>query len=98
MASLMHQKINIEADKVLAEANARYFDAVTGTYMATPAQLPPGMAVRAPASGDVPSAEVLALLAGVDEKTAALIRRSLLSQIEYDEQPPGDVLLGLSQK
>ena len=46
----------------------------------------------------MPPAEVLALLAGVDAKTATRIRQALLSNIEYDEQPPGDVLLGLSQK
>jgi hypothetical protein len=34
------------------------------------------------------SAEVLALLAGVDTKTADLIRRNLLAQIAYDELPP----------
>jgi hypothetical protein len=43
------------------------------------------------------SAEVLALLAGVDGKTAKLLRLSLLNAIEYDELPPGEVLLALSQ-
>jgi len=82
--------------EMLGMANITYFDATTGAYMATPAKLPHGIAARAPASGDTPSAEVLALLAGVDAKTADLIRRNLLSQIEYDELPPGDVLLGLA--
>jgi len=86
------------AEKILTRANALYFDAATGTYLATPAQLPPGITSRVPASGDTPSAEVLALLAGVDAKTADLIRRNLMNQIEYDELPPGDVLLGLSQE
>jgi hypothetical protein len=85
-------------NRLLTQANEFYFDSKAGTYMATQVELPMGIAVRTPASGDTPSAEVLALLAGVDEKTADLIRRNLLSQIEYDEQPPGDVLLGLSQK
>jgi hypothetical protein len=87
-----------KADEVLALANQIYFDPTSGAYMAAPAKLPSGIAARVPASGDTPSAEVLALLAGVDEKTAGLIRRNLMNQIEYDELPPGDVLLGLSQK
>lgn len=89
---------NATADRLLARANELYFDSATGAYQAAPKQLPAGIGVRAPASGDVPSAEVLALLAGVDDKTAGLIRRALLATIEYDDQPPGDVLLGLSQK
>ena len=98
MALLMRTRgAKLPADAILEETGKLYFDMPTGSYMALPAQLPPGIVVRVPASGDTPSAEVLALLAGVDEKTASLIRRNLLSQIEYDELPPGDVLLGLSQ-
>lgn len=82
---------------MLDTANRTYLDANTGAYMASPTKLPSGIAVRVPASGDAPSAEVLALLAGVDQKSADLIRRNLLAAIEYDELPPGDVLLGLSQ-
>ncbi len=84
-------------DMPLPIARDIYFDPSTGTYMASPAQLPPGIALRVPASGETPSAEVLALLAGVDAKTADLIRRGLFSAIEYDDLPPGDVLLGLAQ-
>jgi len=86
------------ADRLVTLANARFFDAATGTYQATPQPLPAGIAVRVPAYGDTPVAEVLALRSGVDAKTATQIRRALLSNIEYDEQPPGDVLLGLSTK
>lgn len=69
-----------------------------GAFMATPmGQGFDSGAIRVPAPGETPSAEVLALLAGVDAKTADLIRRNLMHQIEYDEQPPGDILLGLSQ-
>ena len=81
-----------------ARANELYFDPATGTYQASPAKLPMGIALRVPASGDTPSAEVLALRAGVDAQTADLIRRGLLSAIEYDDLPPGDVLLGLATK
>jgi hypothetical protein len=86
------------AGKILTKANELYFDPTTGAYMATTTQLPNGITSRVPASSDTPSAEVLALLAGVDAKTADLIRRNLMNQIEYDELPPGDILLGLSQK
>lgn len=85
------------AARLLATANELYFDAATGAYQATPAALPPGFAVRVPANGDTPSAEVLALLAGLNGEPAALIHRSLMATIEYDEQPAGDVLLGLAQ-
>lgn len=90
-------KDNVTAERLLARANKLYFHAVTGAYMATPSELPVGIAARVPASGETPSAEVLALLAGVDAKTADLIRRNLMHQIEYDDLPPGDILLGLSQ-
>ena len=86
------------ADRLVALANARFFDATTGTYQAVPQPLPAGFAVRVPAYGDTPVAEVLALRTGVDAKTATQIRRALLSNIEYDDQPPGDVLLGLATK
>lgn len=82
---------------LLHEAGRLYFDKAAGVYMATPTELPAGIATRVPASGETPSAEVLALLAGVDAKTADLIRRNLMHQIEYDDLPPGDILLGLSQ-
>jgi len=87
-----------QADQRLLWANETYFDSATGTYQSAPVQLPLGIAVRVPALGETPSAEVLALLAGVDAKTATRIRQALLGNIEYDEQPPGDVLLGLGQK
>jgi len=86
----------VAAGALPGRANELFFDSSMGAYMASPAQLPTGIAVRVPASGDTPSAEVLALLAGVDEKTVGLIRRNLLNQIEYDDLPPGDVLLGLA--
>jgi uncharacterized protein YyaL (SSP411 family) len=83
--------------KLLWTANDYFFDAGTGTYQTSGKNPRTGIALRVPVSGDTPSAEVLALLAGVDAKTADLIRRNLMNQIEYDELPPGDILLGLSQ-
>ncbi len=75
------------------------FDPATGSYFAVVDDIPGTRApVRVPTLSETPSAEVLALLAGVDSRTADLIRRNLMHQIEYDEQPPGDILLGLSQK
>jgi uncharacterized protein YyaL (SSP411 family) len=89
--------VSQSAISIMAGANKRYFEPAAGAYMAASTELPPGIATRVPASGDSPSAEVLALLAGVGVKTADLIRRNLMNQIEYDELPPGDILLGLSQ-
>ncbi len=81
----------------LKVANELYFESASGSYQAIAVSRLPGIAARVPATGETPSAEVLALLAGVDAKTADLIRRNLMHQIEYDELPPGDILLGLSQ-
>ncbi len=93
-----HQQLEASDKKqVLQGAVDLLFDPVTGAFMATAEKLPAGIAARVPASGETPSAEVLALLAGVDAKTTDLIRRNLMHQIEYDELPPGDILLGLSQ-
>lgn len=93
-----HQQLEASDKKQLLQgAVDLLFDPVTGAFMATAEKLPPGIAARVPALGETPSAEVLALLAGVDAKTADLIRRNLMHQIEYDELPPGDILLGLSQ-
>lgn len=85
------------AAEFIKRAQERFYDDPSGSYQAVAESLPSGIALRVPASGGIPSAEVLALLAGVDAKTAARIRQALLSSIEYDDQPPGDVLLGLSQ-
>lgn len=85
------------AGRVLALTHARFFDPTTGAYQSVP---PPigGMGVRVPAYGDTPVPEFLALRTGVEAPIATRIRQALLSNIEYDELPPGDVLLALSQK
>jgi hypothetical protein len=85
------------ATQLIAHADATFLDRNTGRYMATPAELPSGIAFRVPASSEPLSAEVLAVLAGADAATAKLLRLSLLSTIEYDELPSGDVLLALGQ-
>ena len=84
------------ADRLLAHTDQRFFEAALGNYMASAAELPLGITARVPASGTTPSAEVFALLAGANPKTAEVLRRGLVSSIEYDELPPGDVLLGLA--
>lgn len=80
------------------DTGGQYFDARAGVYLATTADLPPGITARVPVAAETPSAEVLALLAGAEPKNAALIRRGLLYRIEHDDLPPGDILLGLAQK
>ncbi|AOS44752.1 hypothetical protein Verru16b_01820 [Lacunisphaera limnophila] len=85
------------ASAPLKELDRRYFDEASGSYQAAPFPLPAGITARVPLLGETPSAEVLALLAGAEAKTADLIQRNLMMQIEYDELPPGDILLGLSQ-
>jgi hypothetical protein len=90
-------KDDATAERLLTQANEIFLDARIGGYCATAEKLPPGIALRVPLLGYAPSAEALALLAGVEAKTAALLQRALLVSIEYDEQPPGDVLLALSR-
>jgi hypothetical protein len=84
------------ADRLRARADELYFDAATGTYMATPTKLPPGFVTRVPAVGEPPSAAALALMVDASSNAAPPLRRALLADIEYDEQPAGDILLALS--
>lgn len=84
-----------EAAKLQAEADQRYFDSETGMYLSTPSDLPAGIAARVPISNETPSAEVLALQAGPVGERGALLLHGLTTLIEYDEQPPGEILLAL---
>jgi len=90
-------KDEVGMKKSLSGAIELYFDPASGSFLSLAPAVATGAVIPVPASGETPSAEVLALLAGVDAKTADLIRRNLMNQIEYDELPPGDILLGLSQ-
>lgn len=83
------------AERLLARATEWYFDSKAGVFLISPVKPPEGLAMRAPAGGDVPSAETLALLAGIEEKTAATLAHAMLLTIQYDDQPAGDILLGL---
>ncbi len=89
----VHGKEDEVSKQMLTVTNDHYFNTASGVYLTG---LFPGIAMRAPASSESPSAEVLALLIGVDQMTADLIRRNLYNAIEYDELPPGDILLGLA--
>lgn len=82
---------------LLGRLNAEFLDTTTGRYMGTPDSLPRGIAFRPPAADEAPSAEALALLAGVDAGTVGMLRRGILGTIEYDDLPRGDLLLGLSR-
>lgn len=103
-AKLVSESAALKARDAVKEPRAmsvaKHFDPRYGRYMATPESLPAGIMFRAPAAADPLSAEVLALLGGVDAATAKLLRLGLLGAIEYDELPPGEVLLalGMSQK
>ncbi|HEX2855621.1 MAG TPA: DUF255 domain-containing protein [Opitutaceae bacterium] len=93
--------VNKQEDMVLV-ANQLFLDPAGGVYFATSGKLPLGIPLRVPVLAHTPSAEVLALLAGTEirleekgDRTGRLLQRALLAAIEYDEQPPGDVLLAL---
>ncbi len=94
--ALMRQLASDRPRGLMTIGSTFRFDSETGSYFAVIDETP--KFVRVPTLSEIPSAEVLALLAGVDARTADRIRRNLMNQIEYDELPPGDVLLGLSQK
>jgi len=98
LRALANPKDAALAERLIARVQDTYFDSLSGLYQASPPTPPAGIALRVPASGEIPSAEALALIAGVPEATAARIRRALLSAIEYDPQPSGDSLLALSTK
>ena len=75
------------------ETGRRFLDPVSGRYYATPAPLAPGIFVRPLALGDAPSAEALALLAGVPPEQAGIIAAGLLA---LDPPGSGDGLLALA--
>jgi len=85
------------AGRLVRHAVANFLDSKTGRFMATGEVLPRGVAFRPPSVDDAPSAEALALLAGVDEEIADALRRGILGEIEYDDLPRGDLLLGLNR-
>jgi uncharacterized protein YyaL (SSP411 family) len=92
-----HADAEALANRLLARAGALFFDSVQGRYLATPATLPPGLFVRAPAAGDPPAAECLALMAGVPAEQATALAKTLAASLEGGSPAPGDVLLALSQ-
>ena len=71
-----------------------FFDPAQGTYLASPAALPVGVFVRAPAGGDPPGADSLALLAGAPAEQATALTKALAAGLNAD-MVPGDVLLAL---
>jgi len=92
-----HPEAEVLATRLLARATTLFYDAAHGRFLAAPATLPPGLFVRAPAAGDPPSAEALALLAGAPGDQAAALAKSLAAAIDGGIPTPGDVLLALGQ-
>ncbi|MBL9203965.1 MAG: hypothetical protein JNN01_02670, partial [Opitutaceae bacterium] len=64
-------------------------------FLASPPKLPAGTPARVPLGGEGLTAERVSLLVGLNPSDAAAVRNALTSQIEYDPQPPGEVLLAL---
>jgi len=92
-----HKEADALATQLLATAASRFLDPVGGRYFATPAALPAGIFVRPLAQGDVPSAESLALMAGVAPDQAKAIVAGLLPALEDANTPAaGDTLLALA--
>ncbi|HVU18435.1 MAG TPA: DUF255 domain-containing protein [Candidatus Didemnitutus sp.] len=96
-AKLGHPEATKLADQLVARANERFLDAAHGRYLAAPAELPPGVFVRAPATGDAPSAECLAVQAGVASDTKASLARTAAAEMEAGSTAPGDVLFVLTK-
>jgi hypothetical protein len=85
------------ANRLLARAGSLYFGAAEGGYFAAPIPLPIGLFVRAPAMGDPPAAESLALLAGAPSEQAAAMTKSLSALLTEGVPTAGDVLLALQR-
>jgi len=85
------------ADRLLARAGSIYLDAAHGLYFASPATLPAGIFVRAPAPADPLSAEALALMAGAPPQQAAAMKKALAAQLSEPGTVAGDVLLALQR-
>ncbi|HEY4301418.1 MAG TPA: DUF255 domain-containing protein [Candidatus Didemnitutus sp.] len=92
-----HPEAAALADRLVARADALFLDGAHGRYLATAASLAPGIFVRAPATGDVPSAECLAVMAGLPADTKAGVVRTLAASLEAGTAPPGDALLALTR-
>ncbi len=84
------------ATQLLAQASGRFLDPVSGRFYATPATLPAGVFVRPLAQGDAPSAEALALMAGVPPAQAGIIAAGLLAPDAAGAPASGDALLALA--
>jgi hypothetical protein len=85
------------ANRLLARAGSRYFDAAQGAYFAAPTPLPIGLFVRAPATGDPLTAEALALMAGAPPEQATAMTKSLSALLTEGVPTAGDVLLALQR-
>jgi uncharacterized protein YyaL (SSP411 family) len=83
------------ADKLLTRAVALFLTP-EGRWAATPAELPPGFFVRPPAAGEAPSAESLAILAGIPAEPARTLAAGLTASLDEAALPPGDALLALA--
>jgi hypothetical protein len=83
------------SNRLIARAGSMFFDPAQGTYLASAATLPVGVFVRAPAAGDPPGADSLALMAGAPPEQAAALMKTLAASLNDGDTAPGDILLVL---
>jgi uncharacterized protein YyaL (SSP411 family) len=83
------------SNRLMARAGSMFFDPAQGTYLASAATLPVGVFVRAPAAGDPPGADSLALMAGAPPEQAAALMKTLAASLNDGDTAPGDILLVL---
>ncbi|MEO7414512.1 MAG: DUF255 domain-containing protein [Opitutaceae bacterium] len=86
------------AEKFLAALKSRYLHSVSGSYVAAPEVLPPGLFFRPPALQEALMTEALLLLAssGVAGEGTLSLEALLDVLAEGNEAVPGDILLALS--
>ncbi len=85
------------ATRLLERAGQVFFAARGGRYYATSAELPAGIFARPLAGGEAPTAEPLAILAGVPKEQAQAMAAALSASLEEMAAPaPGDILLALA--
>jgi len=83
------------ASRLLAQLDARFFDAASGAFFGAPAPPGPGFFIRPYAAGDPPSAESLSVPAG-DAHAKSLAAALSEAFEEGSVQAPGDQLLALA--
>lgn len=90
-----HPESGLFADRLLKHLVAQHLDRANGHFWATPSGADPRLFIRPRAIVDQPSAESLALLAGLSGDEEGMVRRRLAATVLSGDPVRGDTLLPL---